>query len=462
MTFVSFEYLVLLAVTFAVYYLLPWRARILFLLAVNYVFYAYWEPWYAYIIGFTTLMDYAAGLLIDATEDPRRRRLFLALSIAANLGMLGYFKYTNFALDTVRTLLGSGAASLPALTVILPAGISFYTFQEMSYTIDVYRRRIKPTRDLSLFAAYVSFFPQLVAGPIERAETLLTQLATPRRFDFQRVQEGVGLIFVGLFKKLVLADRLTPFLYPKFSQPLSFDAYELLLALVAMPVTLYLDFGGYTDIARGSAAMLGVDLSRNFDFPFTSKSPGELWQRWHRTLTSWMRDYVFLPLSGRPVLSLLIPATLLGLWHGASWKFVLWGLGNGLALGAYILWRIHGPRASERKKGSPLAWFGTLVFWTWTLLLMALFFCPDLRTALLYWRRLASAPWQTTGDPSLLALLLFLVLFMAVQIAGRYAPWREVWARTPAGVRGLLFAVLFYVVLFGSVPVGQKFVYFQF
>jgi D-alanyl-lipoteichoic acid acyltransferase DltB (MBOAT superfamily) len=462
MTFVSFEYLVLLLSVFAVYYLLPWRPRILFLLLANYVFYAYWEPWYAYIIGFTTLMDYAMALLIDATDDPRRRKLFLTLSIMGNLAMLGYFKYTNFAVDTLKTLLGSAVASIPHLEVVLPAGISFYTFQEMSYTIDVYRRRIKPTRDLTLFATYVSFFPQLVAGPIERAETLLTQLAEPRRFDFTRVLEGVGLIFIGLFKKLVLADRLTPFLYPKFRDPLSFDRYELLLSLVAMPVTLYLDFGAYTDIARGSARLLGVDLSRNFEYPFTSRSPGELWQRWHRTLTFWMRDYVFLPLSGRPLLSLLVPATLLGLWHGASWKFVLWGLGNGLALGAYILWRIHGPTASERKKGSPLAWLGTLVFWAWTLLLMALFFCPDFRTALLFWQRLFTAPWETTGDPSLLALVVFIVLFMAVQITGRHARWREAWDRVPEPVKGLAFAALFYVVLFGSVPTGQKFVYFQF
>lgn len=462
MTFVSFEYLLLLLSVFAVYYLLPWRPRILFLLLANYVFYAYWEPWYAYVIGFTTLMDYAMALLIDATHDPRRRKLFLTLSITGNLAMLGYFKYTNFAVDTLKTLLGSSAAAIPHLEVVLPAGISFYTFQEMSYTIDVYRRRIKPTRDLTLFATYVSFFPQLVAGPIERAETLLTQLAEPRRFDFSRILEGVGLVFMGLFKKLVLADRLTPFLYPKFQDPVAFDGYELLLSLIAMPVTLYLDFGAYTDIARGSARILGVDLSRNFEYPFTSRSPGELWQRWHRTLTSWMRDYVFLPLSGRPVLSLVVPATLLGLWHGASWTFVLWGLGNGLALGAYILWRIHGPTASERRKGSPVAWLGTLLFWAWTLLLMALFFCPDFKTALLYWRQLFTAPWETTADPSLLALVVFLVLFMGVQIAGRHAPWREAWDRVPEAVKGLAFVVLFYVVLFGSVPTGQKFVYFQF
>jgi alginate O-acetyltransferase complex protein AlgI len=433
----------------------------LLLLVASYVFYAYWEHYYAYVIGFTTLMDFATGILIDRSQDPRRRKLYLGLSIATNLAMLGYFKYTNFALDTLRSLLGP-AASIPHLDVLLPAGISFYTFQEMSYSIDVYRRRIKPTRDLMLFAAYVSFFPQLMAGPIERAERLLTQLSVPRRFDFGQVQEGLGLIVIGLFKKLVLSDRMTPFLYPKFRQPLGYDGYELLVSLVAMTVALYLDFGGYTDIARGSAKLLGIELTRNFDFPFSSRSPGELWQRWHFTLTSWMRDYVFLALPGNPVLSLLVPATLLGLWHGASWRFALWGIGNGLALAAYVLWRIHGPSASQRKKAGPLSILGTAVFWSWTLLLMALFFCPDLRTAALYWRQLFTAPWTTTGDASLLALVLFVALFMAVQIGGRYAPWREWWARVPAAAKGALLALLFYVVLFGSVPAGQKFVYYQF
>lgn len=461
MTFVSFEYLVLLLATFAAYYLLPWRVRILVVLVASYVFYAYWEPYYAYIIGFTTLMDYAAGLLMDRSQDPRRRKLYLGMSVAANLGMLGYFKYTNFALGSLKALLGP-SVSLPVLNVLLPAGISFYTFQEMSYTIDVYRRRIQPTRDLALFATYVSFFPQLVAGPIERAENLLTQLARPQRFDFERVSSGVGLIFVGLFKKLVLADRLSPVVYPMFRDPAGYDAYALLLALVTMPVALYLDFGAYTDIARGSGRMLGIELSRNFDFPFSSRSPGELWQRWHVTLTTWMRDYVFVALPGNPALSLIVPAALIGLWHGAAWKFVLWGLGNGAALAAYVAWRIHGPSASHRRATSPASLAGTALFWAWTMLLMALFFCPDLATATLYWRQLFSAPWVSMGNPSLLALLVFLALFMAVQLGGRHAPWREWWARTPAGARGLLFAVLFYLVLFGSVPVGQKFVYYQF
>jgi alginate O-acetyltransferase complex protein AlgI len=460
-TFVSFEYLALLALTVAFYYLLPWRARVLLVLLASYVFYCYWEPWYGYLIAGTTLIDYGAALAMHGSTDPRRRKLYLLASLTANLGILAWFKYTNFALDTLRPLLGDAGLAVPHLDVLLPVGISFYTFQEMSYTIDVYRRRIEPTRDLLLFATYVSFFPQLVAGPIERADQLLPQLRTVHRFDFARLQEGVGLIFVGLFKKLCLADRLTPFLLPRFQQPGQFDGWDLALALAAMPVALYLDFGGYTDIARGSARLLGIELVRNFDFPFTSTNPGELWRRWHASLTSWMRDYAFVALPGNPALSMLLPAALLGLWHGAGWKFLLWGVGNGFALVAYVTWRINRKTPGGRR-GGPLAAAGTVVFWVYSLLLMALFFCPDLGTAVAFWRALATHSWSAWSEPTLVALAVFLAVFLAVQFAGRYLPWRARWDALPGWAHGALFAVLFYVVLFFSVPLGQKFVYQQF
>jgi alginate O-acetyltransferase complex protein AlgI len=461
MTFVSFEYLALLLATVALFHVLPGRARLVLLLIASYVFYCYWEPWYGYIIGATTLVDYLAGLGMERSPDPRRRRYYLWASLAVNLGMLGYFKYTNFALDSLRALFGQAGLDVPYLHVALPVGISFYTFQEMSYTLDVYHRRTPPTRDLLLFATYVSFFPQLVAGPIERFPHIAPQLAAPARFDVTRMQTGIGLIFVGLFKKLCLADRLMPFVYPRFQQPQAFDGWELLLGLIAMLVTLYLDFGGYTDIARGSARLLGIDLVRNFDFPFTSRNPGELWQRWHISLTSWMRDYVFRALPGSPTLSLLIPAALLGLWHGAAWKFVLWGIGNGLALAVYVLWRINRKTPGGREGGA-VALLGTAAFWIYSVLLMALFFCPDLPTVFAYWRALFTQPWTTLGDPSMIALALFLAVFVASQFVGRYTDWRSRWDALPGWAHGLAFVVLFYLVLFFSVPVGQKFVYMQF
>jgi alginate O-acetyltransferase complex protein AlgI len=470
MTFVSFEYLALLAATVALYQLLSGRGRLALLLVASYVFYCYWEPWYGYIIAFTTVVDYAAALAMDRSQDPRRRRLYLWASLAANLGMLGFFKYTNFAIDTLRPLLGRAGLDLPYLHVLLPVGISFYTFQEMSYTLDVYRGRVRATGDLLQFAAYVSFFPQLVAGPIERYPHLMPQLLAPARLDPERLQSGVGLIVVGLFKKLCLADRLTPFVQPVFQQPQAFDGWALLLALVAMPAALYFDFGGYTDIARGSARLLGVDLVINFDYPFTARNPAELWQRWHVSLTSWMRDYVFAWLGGSSRLGatrsvriparFLITAALLGLWHGAAWKFVLWGVSNGLALAVYVLWRMKARPA--RGEGRVLRVAGSVGFRFYTFLSFALFFCPDVPTAASFWGALLTHPWTTVGDPSLTALAVFLLAFLALQFAGRYTAWRARWNALPGWAHGAAFGVLFYAVLFLSVPAGQKFVYMQF
>lgn len=462
MSFVSFEYLCLLMAAVAVWHTLPPRPRLVALLAINYVFYCYWHPYYAYIIGSTTLVDYAVALAIDRMEDGPRRRWLLALSITFNLAMLGYFKYSNFALDTLRPLLGATGAALPHLEIALPAGISFYTFQEMGYTIDVYRRRIRPTRDLVHFAAYVSFFPQLVAGPIEKADELLGQLRCPRPLELDRFVSGVGLIFIGLAKKLVLADRLAPFALPMFLDPGRHDGFQLLIGLLIMPVALYLDFGGYTDIARGSARLLGVELSRNFLFPFASRNPGEFWQRWHVTLSRWMRDYLFVVLPGNPALSLIVPAALLGLWHGASWNFVLWGIGNGLALAVYVLWRINGPSASLRGRLILVPALGSALFCSYALLLMPLFFCPGLSRAGLYWKGLFTGSWASFADPSLRFAGLCFVAFIAFQVAGRSLDWRAAWARVPAPAKGFAFALLYYLVLFGSVPTATQFVYVQF
>ena len=462
MTFVSFEYLVLLVSTCALYYLLPWRARILLLLAASYVFYAYWEPWYALVIGSTTLVDYAAALLIDRADSKTRRRALLATSIVFNLGMLFYFKYTNFALDTLRPVAGALGVGLPTLEILLPAGISFYTFQEMSYTIDVYRRRIRPTRDLALFATFVSFFPQLVAGPIERAETLMPQLATRHSFEPGRIASGLGLILIGLAKKLVLADRLVYFAAPKFLDPGAYDSWELLLCLALMPVSLYLDFGGYTDIARGSGRLLGIELQRNFLFPFASANPLEIWRRWHITLVSWIRDYVFVLFPANPALSFIVPLVLVGLWHGADWKFALWGLGQGVAAAVYVYWRIEAPAALRPRRWGVLASTGWLVHVGYNMLLVPLFFSPDTTGAVAYWRRLFTGGFASFGESSHTAALAFLLLFLGAQIAGRNWDWRGFWDALPAPVRGFAAVVLFYMVLFGAVPMAQRFVYFQF
>jgi alginate O-acetyltransferase complex protein AlgI len=462
MGFISFEYAALLASVFVLWHTLPKRPRLWLLLLANYVFYCYWQPYYAWIIGSTTLVDYAVALAVEHLPEGRRRKALLAFSIAFNLGMLGYFKYSNFGLDILRPALQAAGLTVPHLEILLPTGISFYTFQEMGYTIDVYRRRIQPTRDLVHFAAYVSFFPQLVAGPIEKADELLAQLAAPRRPDLARLSSAGALILVGLAKKLVLADRLTPFARPMFADPARHDGFQLLVGLVVMPMALYLDFSAYTDIARGSARLLGVELSRNFLFPFASRDPGELWRRWHMSLTRWIRDYLFVALPGSPALSFILPAVAFGLWHGASWNFVLWGIGNGLALAAYVTWRIHGPSRAARETRRLLPFLGTWLFRVYALLLAPLFFCANLERVGLYWKGLLTGSWASAADPSMRLGLALFAAFAVFQLSARNVDWESTWARVPAPVRGAAFTLLFYLVLFGSVPTAQQFVYVRF
>ena len=468
MSFASFEYLVLLLATFAVYYFLPWRARVFLLLVSSYIFYCYWEPYYAYIIAFTTSIDYLAALAIEHSRDPRARKAFLVTSIVSNLGILGFFKYTNFVLDTFRPALSAAGIGVDPIHIMLPVGISFYTFQEMSYTIDVYRRRVKPTRDPILFAAYVSFFPQLVAGPIERAKALIPQLRQKHPFAFNRITEGVGLIFIGLAKKLVISDRLWPYGYPKFQNPAAFDASELAISIFVMPIALYLDFAAYTDIARGSAKMFGIELNRNFFFPFAAANPAQYWQRWHITLASWLRDYVFQPLGGvrrkvlgRTTFNFIFVMALLGLWHGASWNFVLWGAGNGVALAAYYFLRIYVFRGSRIGKSVILKVGIYLITLICFLLLAPLFFSPSISVVVSYWLGLLSGKWAL-GDSSLVAATVFVVIFFVIQFIGSNVNYRLAWEKTPPLFKGLAFAVLFYVVVFGSVPTARRFVYFQF
>jgi alginate O-acetyltransferase complex protein AlgI len=461
-SFVSFEYVVLLLATFTLYYSLPSRPRLILVLIASYVFYCYREPYYGYIIAGTTLLDYTVALAIDGTEDPRWRRLLLSLSIVGNVGVLAYFKYSNFALDTLRPLLGSAGVSLPHLDIVLPAGISFYTFQEMSYTIEVYRRRIRPTRDLILFASFVSFFPQLVAGPIEKPYELMGQLESPRACSIERLWSGLELIVIGLVKKLVLADRLFPWAHLRFADPATYDGFNLLVALLAMPVALYLDFSAYTDIGRGSGRILGIELHRNFLFPFAARNPSDWWKRWHITLTRWMRDYVFLSMRRHTFLSFLVPAALIGLWHGAGWNFVLWGVGNGLALVGYALWRFKGPSAKRRRQLVLVPILGAWAFRLYSLLLVPLFFCPDLGRAASYWKGVLTGPWTSLGDPTLSFLGIALLAFLGFQFLARDVDWSHGWTRVPAPLQGLAVALLFYVLLFGAVPTARQFVYVQF
>jgi D-alanyl-lipoteichoic acid acyltransferase DltB (MBOAT superfamily) len=300
MLFNSVHFAIFFPVVVAIYFLLPYRFRWVWLLIASYYFYMAWIPIYVLLLLTTTLVDYLIGLLLGKTEVESKRKIILSVSLLVNLGILFTFKYYNFFMDSVVKL--SDFFNLPLnihySSLLLPIGISFYTFQSLAYTIDVYRRKIPPEKHLGYFALYVCFFPQLVAGPIERAESLIPQLKLPHDFVVKRLSDGLKLMAWGLFKKVVVADRLGMMSAYVFANPQSHEGPGLIIAKIFSSWQIYCDFSGYSDIAVGAAKVLGVNLIQNFERPYFSRSTPELWRRWHISLMNWFRDYVFFPLGG--------------------------------------------------------------------------------------------------------------------------------------------------------------------
>ena len=334
MIFHSLDFVVFFLVTTIVYWRLPHRAQNVLLLVAGYVFYGWVHVWFLYLIAATTVVDYWTTRTME--DRPALKRAMLGLSLSANLGLLGTFKYFNFFADSIQAALGTLGfqVSLPVLAVVLPVGISFYTFQELSYVVDVYRGEIRARRNFIDFALYVCFFPQLVAGPIERPGHLLPQVERPRTWSWQGAHDAMFLIIWGYFKKLVIADNAGVIANKVFA----LDApgfYVLWAGVFAFAIQIYGDFSAYSDIARGTARWLGFDLMRNFDHPYMARGPVEFWRRWHISLSTWFRDYVYIPLGGsrhgvaRTCRNLFATFVISGLWHGASWNFLLWGAYHG-------------------------------------------------------------------------------------------------------------------------------------
>ena len=349
MIFNSLAFVVFLVVVFAMHWLPLSRSRRhqnVVLLIASYVFYGWWDPRFLTLLLFSSLVDHFIGLKIAATEDERQRRTYLWISMSTNLGLLFFFKYFNFFVGSFKEAFGlSEAAS--TLDIILPVGISFYTFQTMSYTIDVYRRQMEPSRNIIEFLTFVSFFPQLVAGPIERARTLLPQIAKRRVFSFDQGVSGYRLILLGAFKKIVIADRAAPLVDEIFSGQELFGGWLNLVGILLFSFQLYGDFSGYTDMATGTARLFNIELIRNFNRPYFSRDVGEFWRRWHISLSTWFRDYLYIPLGGSRgsktmiIRNVLIVFLLSGLWHGANWTFIVWGGLNAILFIPLILARKH-------------------------------------------------------------------------------------------------------------------------
>ncbi|MFA7615365.1 MAG: MBOAT family protein [Weeksellaceae bacterium] len=341
MLFNSIDFAIFLPIVFAVYWFVVnrnLRLQNLFIVIASYVFYGWWDWRFLSLIIFSTTVDYLIGRGFSKIDDSKRRKLLLWISISVNLGFLGFFKYYNFfEQNFVEAFALFGAQIKPnTLNIILPVGISFYTFQTLSYTIDVYRRKLEPTRDYIAFAAFVSFFPQLVAGPIERATNLLPQFYKKRTFDYQKAVDGLRQILWGLFKKIVIADNCAHYANEIFSNSGDYSGSTLVMGSMFFTFQIYCDFSGYSDIAIGTARLFNFELMRNFNYPYFSRDIAEFWRRWHISLSTWFRDYLYIPLGGskgslkKKVRNVFVIFLVSGFWHGANWTFIAWGALNAI------------------------------------------------------------------------------------------------------------------------------------
>jgi alginate O-acetyltransferase complex protein AlgI len=468
--FNSVEYFAFLAACVSLYYALPHRAQNVWLLAASYAFYAAWDWRFLSLILASTVIDYTAGGLIRnarAAGNPRRMRLALSMSLAGNLLILSFFKYFNFFVDSAQTAIRALGIDPPlgTLNIILPVGISFYTFQTMSYTVDVFRGRIEPTRNLLDFALFVSFFPQLIAGPIERASSLLPQLQRPRLVGWRDIEEGVFLLLVGLFRKVVIADSAGLLVDEYFADPAAHLTIPLWCGLVLYSLQIYNDFAGYSNMARGTARLLGITLIRNFRHPYFAVSPSDFWRRWHISLSTWLRDYLYIPLGGnrhgwlRTQRNLMLTMLLGGLWHGASWNFVFWGGLHGLYLvvhHAFVRKEARGATwLPAWRTGTQMAFMFTLVTFTW------LFFrSPDLGTTIAYLQGLlAFAPG---GVGAVVPVVVLGTLMLAVDVPQAMEDDEFALLRWPAGGQAAVATAGLLLILFSGDAQDEPFIYFQF
>jgi alginate O-acetyltransferase complex protein AlgI len=336
MLFNSIDFAIFLPIVFLLYWFVfnkNLRIQNLLILVSSYVFYGWWDWRFLFLIAFSSILDYLVGLGLMDQNDPSKRKFLLWTSIIINIGLLGFFKYYNFFIDSFVDSFAFFGRTIEARTldIILPVGISFYTFQTLSYTIDVYKRKLEPTKDFIGFSSFVSFFPQLVAGPIERASNLLPQILKPRTFQYSSAVDGMRQIIWGLFKKAVIADRAALYVNDVFNTSSDYTGSTYLIGTLFFTFQVYCDFSGYSDIAIGTSKLFGFNLMRNFAYPFFSRDISELWRRWHISLTTWFRDYIYFPLGGnkfgvkKTILNTFIVFTVSGVWHGANWTFVLFG-----------------------------------------------------------------------------------------------------------------------------------------
>jgi D-alanyl-lipoteichoic acid acyltransferase DltB (MBOAT superfamily) len=482
--FNSLDFAVFLPIVFILYWFVfrsSLKAQNFLIVVASAVFYGWWDWRFLALIAFSTLVDFIVGKQLDKVEDGYKRKALLIVSILVNIGFLGFFKYYNFFLDnfiTAFTFIGMPIKE-NSLNIILPVGISFYTFQTMSYSIDVYRKKIKATEDFVAFSAFVSFFPQLVAGPIERASNLLPQFFKKRTFDYSQATDGLRQILWGLFKKVVIADNCAEFANEIFNNSSVYGGSTLVLGALFFTFQIYSDFSGYSDIAIGTSRLFGFSLKQNFAFPYFSRDMAEFWRRWHISLSTWFRDYLYIPLGGskgskgQQIRNIFIIFLVSGFWHGANWTFIAWGALNAIYfIPLFLLGRnrknleiagLDKKLPSLRESLSILGTFSLTVF-SWIF-----FRAENISHALSYVFGIFSKELFEFPDfslfPGAITLLVLIIGFLIVEWKGRFGQY---------GISGLEFIpskarrwsiyalIILTIDIFGNTSEEIEFIYFQF
>ncbi len=482
MLFNSIDFAIFLPIVFILYWFVTnrnLRLQNFLIVASSYLFYGWWDWRFLSLLLFSSLVDFFVGCGLSNQENPVKRKLLISISIIVNLGFLGFFKYFNFFADNFATAFSFFGMDINpgSLNVILPVGISFYTFQILSYTIDVYKRKLEPTKDFIAFSAFVSFFPQLVAGPIERATHLLPQFYRKRTFDYSKAVDGMQQILWGLFKKIVIADNCAEFANLIFNNSSNYSGSTLVLGALFFTIQIYADFSGYSDIAIGTSRLFGFELMRNFNFPYFSRDIAEFWRRWHISLSTWFRDYLYIPIGGSKgslrtkVRNTFIIFIVSGFWHGANWTFVVWGALNAIYFLPLLLTNSNHKNIGIVAEGKLFPtlkeFFMILITFGLTVFAWIFFRAENMTHAINYISGIFSMSLfiipQFEGIEKAITSLLLVIFFMLIEWNGR----EQQYAIAQLGIRWRLplrytfyYALILIIVFFGGKE--QQFIYFQF
>ena len=479
MLFNSLNFALFLPTVFLLYWFVfnrNQKVQNLFLVGASYLFYGWWDWRFLSLIFFSSLVDYTVGMQLLKTDNDKSRKALLIVSMVVNLGLLGVFKYFNFFVDNFVSFFNSFGIEMQVsrLRVILPVGISFYTFQTMSYTIDVYRKKLQPTNDIIAFFAFVSFFPQLVAGPIERATNLLHQFQKERIFDYNKSVDGLRQILWGFFKKVVIADNCAYYANQIFANYSEHSGGTLILGALFFTFQIYGDFSGYSDIAIGTARLFGFDLMRNFAFPYFSRDIAEFWRRWHISLSTWFRDYLYIPLGGskqHKIRNTFIIFLVSGFWHGANWTFIFWGLLNAIYFLPLLL--LHKNRqnldivAKRQIFPNIKEFFQVVTTFTLTVFAWIFFRSETITDAFRYVAKIFSLSIFTIshyqGMRNSLEIIVVVIVFMIIEWLGREEQYAiaKLGNKLPRFLRWIVYYIII-ISIFWFRTEGQEFIYFQF